>query len=95
MAETPHDRTEGRQPADLARCEFNALPITLSARVATGRATLAALRALTPGQVVPLSTPIGDPCRLVAEGVEIGAGEIAEIRGRLTLRLTRLGHDLG
>jgi flagellar motor switch/type III secretory pathway protein FliN len=95
MVETPHERAEGARTADLARRDFDALPITLSARVATGHATLAALRALTPGQVVPLSTPIGDPCRLVADGVEIGAGEIAEIRGRLALRLTRLGHDLG
>lgn len=81
--------------ASLARREFGALPIALSARIARGRARLGELRELAPGRIVPLATPLGEPCRLVAEGAVIGAGEIVEVRGQLALRVTRLGRDDG
>lgn len=67
------------------------LPVNLSARLATGSVRLAALREMGAGAVVPLSTPVGEPARLVADGVVIGAGEIVEIQRRLALRLTRVG----
>ena len=40
-----------------------------------------------------LDTEVGEPARLVANGVEIGAGEIVEVEGRLALRVTRLGRE--
>ena len=81
--------------ASFVRREFDALPIALSARIAAGRASLAELRNLAPGQVLTLDTPIGEPCRLIAEGTVIGAGEIVEVKGQLALRVTRLGRDDG
>lgn len=81
--------------ATFARRELAALPITLSARIAAGRASLAELRGLVPGQVLPLETSVGEPCRLIAEGVVVGAGEIVEVKGQLALRVTRLGQDHG
>ncbi len=93
--------TPGPGPSDAARAaafvrrEFSALPIQLSARIAAGRASLSELRGLAPGKVLPLETPIGEPCRLIAEGAVIGAGEIVEVKGQLALRVTRLGKDNG
>ncbi|MCU0223290.1 MAG: FliM/FliN family flagellar motor switch protein [Acidobacteria bacterium] len=95
MAGTRDGRSGGTPDAGLLRPELAALPIALSARIATGRARLAALRELAPGQLVPLTTPVGEPCRLLADGAVIGAGEVVEVRGQLALRLTRLGQDRG
>ena len=72
---------------------FQVLPLTLSARLASGSVRIGALRALGAGTVVPLDTPVGEPSRLVADGVVIAAGEVVEIQGHLALRLTRLGED--
>lgn len=72
---------------------FRSLPLALSARLAQGRISLAELRDLEPGGVVPLDTPVGEASQLVAAGVPIGRGEIVEIQGRLELRLTELGSE--
>ena len=69
---------------------FQVLPLTLSARLAMGRVRIGQLRALAPGAVIPLDTPVGEPSRLVAEGTIVAAGEIVEIQGHLALRITRL-----
>jgi len=87
--------SDAARAATFACRELGALPIALSARIAAGRASLAELRELAPGQVLPLETPIGEPCRLIAEGAVIGAGEIIEVKGQLALRVTRLGRDDG
>jgi flagellar motor switch/type III secretory pathway protein FliN len=79
------------QAVDWTRTEFQQLPLTLSARLAIGRAKLGLLRYLETGDVVPLETHVGEPSLLIAEGTPIGAGEVVEIRGRLCLRVTRLG----
>jgi type III secretion protein Q len=71
---------------------FQSLPLTLSARLAAGRVKVGQLRSVVPGTILPLETPVGEPSRLVAEGVVVAAGEIVEIQGHLALRLTRLGH---
>jgi len=81
--------------AGWARPEFHGLPLELAARIATGNAHLSALRRLEPGSVIPLDTPVGEPTHLVAGGAVIGAGEIVEVKGRLALRLTRVGPDRG
>jgi type III secretion protein Q len=86
---------ETARAASFLRREFSTLPIALSTRIAAGRASLAELRDLAPGQLLPLETPIGEPCRLIAEGSVIGAGEIVELKGQLALRITRLGRDDG
>jgi type III secretion protein Q len=91
----PSSSPDATRNVAFARREFGALPIALSARIATGRASLAELRDLSPGRMLPLETPIGEPCRLVAEGAVIGAGEIVEVKGQLALRVTRLGRDDG
>jgi len=87
--------SDAARAATLACREFGARPTALSARIAAGRASLAELRDLAPGQVLPLETPIGEPCQLIAEGAVIGAGEIIEVKGQLALRVTRLGRDDG
>ncbi len=73
--------------------EHGALPLELSVRLAEGRARLGELRDLSAGVLVSLETAVGEPFRLLAEGAVIGAGEIVELRGRLALRLSRLGRD--
>ncbi len=73
------------------RDAFKPLPLTLSARLASGHAPLQDLRLLEPGGLVSLETPVGDPSELIAEGRAIGAGEIVEIKGTLAFRITRLG----
>lgn len=77
------------------RAAFQGLPLTISARLASGRVRIEQLRAIAPGAVLPLETPVGEPARLLAEGVVIAAGEVVETQGILALRLTRLGaeHD--
>ena len=75
------------------RAVFQSLPLTLSARLAAGSVRIGQLRAIGAGSVIPLETPVGEPSRLVAEGVVVASGEIVEIQGQLALRLTRLGQD--
>jgi flagellar motor switch/type III secretory pathway protein FliN len=70
---------------------FRSLPLTVSARLAEGEVPLAQIRDLSPGQVVPLDTPVGESSQLIAEGITIGHGEIVEIQGKLSFRVTRLG----
>ena len=70
---------------------FRSLPLTLSARLADGRISLAEVRDLLPGRVVPLETPVGEASELIAEGITIARGEIVEIQGRLEFRITGLG----
>lgn len=72
---------------------FASLPLTISARLAEGRAPLAEIREIQPGMVLPLETPVGDSAQLVAEGVSIGRGEIVELKGKLAFRVTRLGDE--
>jgi flagellar motor switch/type III secretory pathway protein FliN len=70
---------------------FQALPLTISARLAEGEVPLVQVRDLSPGQIVPLRTPVGESSQLIAEGITIGQGEIVEIQGKLAFRVTRLG----
>ena len=70
---------------------FQSLPLTVSARLAEGEVPLVQIRDLSPGQVLPLETPVGEASQLVAEGITIGQGEIVEIQGKLSFRVTRLG----
>lgn len=70
---------------------FRELPLRLSARLAKGRSTVGRLRDLAPGDLVPLTTLVGEPARLLAGGVPIGSGEIVEVGGNLALRLSELG----
>lgn len=72
---------------------FSDLPLSLSARLALGRAKLGLLRRLQPGTIVNLDTQVGEPSRLVAEGAVVASGEIVEIQGHLALRLTKLGDE--
>ncbi len=76
---------------DFGRDGFQALPLTLSARLACGETPLSELRLLEAGSVVALETQVGEPAELIAEGRQIGAGEIVEIKGVLSFRITRLG----
>jgi len=76
-----------------AREELHALPLRLSARIALGRARLGELLRLRPGAIVPTATPVGEPSRLVVEGVPVGRGELLEIKGRIAFRVTGLGDD--
>jgi type III secretion protein Q len=87
--------SDAAHAANFMRREFGTLPIALSTRIAVGRANLAELRDLAPGQVLPLETPVGESCRLIADGAVIGAGELVEVKGQLALRVTRLGRDDG
>ncbi len=73
------------------REEFATLPMKLAARLASGAATLAELRALEPGTVLNLETQVGEPSILIANGEPVGQGEIVEIKGKLAFRVTRLG----
>ncbi len=74
------------------REEFHALPLRIAARLARGRVSLASLRMVEPGSLIPLETQVGEPSHLIAEGEVIGRGEIVEIKGQLAFRVTRLGH---
>lgn len=80
-----------QEGALFARTAFRAMPLRLSARLASGRVRVGRLRELGPGDVLPLDTVVGEPARLLAGGVVVGAGEIVEIHGRLALRITRVG----
>ncbi|MDQ7007285.1 MAG: FliM/FliN family flagellar motor switch protein [Acidobacteriota bacterium] len=74
------------------REEFHALPLNIAARLAEGRVTLASLRMVESGSLIPLETQVGEPSHLIADGAVIGRGEIVEIKGQLAFRVTRLGH---
>ncbi len=83
----------GAPPTPTVRAAFRRVPLTLSARLAAGRVRVGRLRELASGTILPLDTVVGEPSRLLAEGVVVAAGEIVDVQGRLALRLTRLGVD--
>lgn len=86
-------KTSEITPDIALRAPFRRMSLTLDARLAEGRAEVGALRDLREGSLVELDTEVGEPARLLANGVEIGKGEIVEVEGRLALRVTRLGRS--
>jgi flagellar motor switch/type III secretory pathway protein FliN len=90
---TPDTKAASPGTPSARRTGFSAIPLVLSARLATGTAPLLDLRSVAPGGLVHLETPVGEPARLMAGGAVIAAGEIVETKGRLALRVTRLGSD--
>jgi flagellar motor switch/type III secretory pathway protein FliN len=90
----PENAQRQKQLDELFRGDaFQSLPLALSARLAEGRISLAEVRDLVPGRVVPLDTPVGEASQLIAEGITIARGEIVEIQGRLEFRITGLGEE--
>jgi len=83
--------SRGRDPLPGAPRAWLGIPLSLSARIARGTATLRAVREAEEGTVFPLETPIGEPAELITEGTVLGRGEIVEIKRELWLRLTSLG----
>ncbi|RMG46419.1 MAG: FliM/FliN family flagellar motor switch protein [Acidobacteria bacterium] len=91
-AEARSDEAPARRPR-YEREEFHRLPLDISARIAVGSARLGDLLRLQPGAVVPTETPVGEPSRLIVEGIAVGRGELVEIKGRIAFRVTSLGSD--
>lgn len=68
-------------PADAIE-SLEQMPVRLDFDLGELTLTLAALRALRPGQVLPLEAPISAAVQIRANGALIGHGELAEIDGR-------------
>ncbi len=81
----------GRDPLPGTPAAYLGIPLSLSARIARGMATLREVREAADGTIFPLETPVGEPAELITEGTVLGRGEIVEIKHQLWLRLTSLG----
>lgn len=82
---TDPDATPADGPGDI--------PVHLSFVIDTRRATLAEVQALRPGAVLALPVPAvapGLPVRILANGREIGAGNLIEADGQPAVRLSTL-----
>ncbi|WP_287871320.1 type III secretion system cytoplasmic ring protein SctQ [Aeromonas sp.] len=82
------------EPADpFGPTELEQLPIQVSFEV--GRQTLDwhTLTSLQPGALIDLGTPLDGEVRIISNGHSLGVGRLVEIRGRLGVRVERLGNE--
>ena len=69
------------------------VPVTLSFVLETRRSTLAEIQRLCPGAVLPFDAPEAAPgmaVRVLANGREIGTGNLVELDGRKVVRLAQI-----
>lgn len=69
---------------------FDAIPVHLSFDLGAISMTLSELRALQPGQAIPLGHPVAGAVRIRANGALIGEGELVEIDGQLGICVSQL-----
>lgn len=69
---------------------FDAIPVRLSFDLGAISMTLSELRALQPGQAIPLGHPVAGAVRIRANGALIGEGELVEIDGQLGICVSQL-----
>jgi flagellar motor switch protein FliM len=71
------------------------VPLEVAVHLGTADLALSELLALTPGDVVPLTTPVGRPVALAIDGRRIGSARLGQTQGRLAARIQDLDPGLG
>lgn len=66
------------------------IPVELTATLGQGRLTMQRLANLSPGEVVPLDTPLNGMVDLSLNGRPIARGEIVSVEDRFGVRITEI-----
>ena len=80
--------------ADGLPVHLGSVPLDLAVHLGTAELALSDLLALEPGDVVPLTSPIGRPVTLDVDGRAIGLARLGSNQGRLAIRITDLDPGL-
>jgi type III secretion protein Q len=69
----------------------DALPVTMAIELARTTITLADLRDMAPGHLLPFASDLPAEVRLLANGKPYGRGELVRVDGKVAVRLTKIG----
>jgi type III secretion protein Q len=78
------------QPDVLKKTNFDDIPVKLLFELGRIELSLADIRQLAPGAIVPISRPLEDSVDILANGRRIGRGSLVQIGDSLGVRITRL-----
>lgn len=79
-------KTQAELPAHL-----RAVVVEISARLGRSDVAFGQLLEIEAGDVIPLSTPLGAPLRVLAEGVDCAAAHLGCSDGRLAIQIEQVG----
>ncbi len=82
----------GRPRADLEKTDLDDIPVKLVFELGRVELSLAEVRQLAPGAVIPVSRPLEESVDISANGRRIGRGSLVQIGNNLGVRITRLFH---
>jgi type III secretion protein Q len=78
------------QPDVLQKTNFDDIPVKLLFELGRIELSLAEIRQLAPGAIVPISRPLEESVDILANGRRIGRGSLVQIGDSLGIRITRL-----
>jgi type III secretion protein Q len=78
------------QPDVAQKTNFDDIPVKLLFELGRIELSLAEIRQLAPGAIVPISRPLEDSVDILANGRRIGRGSLVQIGDSLGIRITRL-----
>jgi type III secretion protein Q len=81
------------QPDVAQKTNFGDIPVKLLFELGRIELSLAEIRQLAPGAIVPISRPLEDSVDILANGRRIGRGSLVQIGDSLGIRITRLFGD--
>ena len=82
-----------RSPADvLQKTDLDDIPVKLLFELGRVELSLAEVRQLSAGAVIPVSRPLEESVDIFANGRRIGRGSLVRIGDNLGVRITRLFH---
>lgn len=78
------------QADDPQKTNFDDIPVKLLFELGRIEMSLAEIRQLAPGAIVPISRPLEDSVDILANGRRIGRGSLVQVGDSLGIRITRL-----
>lgn len=81
-----------RSRADLKEAELDDIPVKMLFELGHIELSLAEVRQLAPGALIPLPRPLEESVDISANGRRIGRGSLVRIGDNLGVRITRLFH---
>ena len=82
--------TDSPPPDVLQKTNLDDIPVKLLFEFGRIELSLAEIRQLAPGAIVPIARPLEDSVDIVANGRRIGRGNLVQIGDSLGIRITRL-----
>jgi type III secretion protein Q len=81
-----------RSQADLKEAELDDIPVKMLFELGRSELSLAEVRQLAPGALIPVQRPLEESVDISANGRRIGRGSLVRIGDNLGVRITRLFH---